>query len=358
MFIANVRSTLLVACLCLLAAAAAHAQGRGELWVGNKRADTAWRIDLDTGRKLGQVDTAAAPHEIAVSPDERWIVVTTYGHDSPGNALTVIDATNQATRAIGLGSHTRPHGARFLPDGQLLVTAEGDGSLLRVDVETGTVAQAIPVGMGTGHMVAVAADGRTAYVSKIAAGTVSRIDLASGRKTAEVSAGKGAEGIGVARDGSVWVTNRADDTVTVHDPDTLSIRATLASAGFPIRLAFSADGQHALVTNATAATLSVFDVATRERVATVPLAPPDVVAGETMLGKGALPIGIAVHPDGERVYVAISGMNRIAVIRTGAWRVTGYWATGAEPDALGIVGARHAAAPAMPSAERAADTPR
>lgn len=61
---------------------------------------------------------------------------------------------------------------------------------------------------------------------------------------------------------------------------------------------------------------------------------------ETMLGQDALPIGIAVDPRGTRACVAISGANRIAVVDPEAWKVAGYWRTGNQPDALGIVGAR------------------
>src|SRR5690606_37970147 len=109
------------------------------------------------------------------------------------------------------------------------------------------------------------------------------------------------------------------------------------SPGFPIRVTFSADGQHALVTNARAATLGVFSVRHRRPVALVPLAETGVEYRETMLGRAALPIGAVADPDGRRVYVAISGGNQIAVVDTGKWKVVERWATSDEPDALAIV---------------------
>lgn len=323
------------ACVCAVSfAAAAH----GELLVGNKSDNTVWRLDLEDGSRLGEIASGQGPHEIAVSPDGRIAIVTNYGHGQPGNSLTVIDtASGLATATIDLGAHPRPHGARFLPDGDLLVTTEQSGALLRVDVAAGKVEQAIDVGGGVGHMVALSRDGKTAYVSKIAAGTVARIDVAGGEKTHETAAGEGAEGIEVAPDGSVWVTNRADDTVTVHDPETLEKRTTLDSPGFPIRVVFTPDGAHALVTNATAGTMSVFDAATHALVATVALKPEGDAFKETMLGKDALPIGVVADPAAPRVYIAISGADRIAVVDTQTWEVTGHWTTGAQPDALGIV---------------------
>lgn len=320
----------------LLAATPAFAAG--ELLVGNKSDDTVWRLSLDDGRKLGEIASGQGPHEIAVA--RGTALVTDYGRANAGTSLTVID-TGSGTKAktIDLGTHPRPHGVRFLPGGgRALVTTEDSGSLLLVDVDAGKVVRAIDVGDGGGHMVALSRDAKAAYVSKIEAGTVSRIDLDTG-KTQEAKAGKGAEGIEVAPDGTVWVSNRAGDTVTVHDPDTLAIRETLPSAGFPIRVAFTPDGRHALVTNARAATLSVFDAAARKHVATVALAPENVEFKDTLLGKAALPIGVVADPSRPRVYVAISGADRIAVVDAKTWQVTDYWKTGAEPDALGIVAA-------------------
>ncbi len=186
-------------------------------------------------------------------------------------------------------------------------------------------------------MVAVSRDGAVAFVSKLKAGSIVRVALRGDAKPLERPAGAGAEGIEVAADGKVWVTNRGAGTVTVHDPATLAIVDTLASPGFPIRVVFTADGRHALVSNARAGNVRVFDVATRKPVATIDVASPGVEARDTMLGKAALPIGIAVHPTRPRAYVAVSGSDRIAVIDTRAWKVMAHWSTGREPDALGVV---------------------
>lgn len=322
-------AAVLIAAMC-----SAHAAPR--LLVGNKSADTVWALDRATGARLAEYATGPAPHEIAVSRDGRTAVVTTYGHQDAHHALTVIDLVDGDTRTIDLGTHGRPHGLQLLADGDALVTTESSGTLLRVDIAGGVVSGVAEVGDGIGHMVAVSKDGAFAYVSKIRAGTVVRVDLATMRATAERPAGAGAEGIVVAPDGRVWVTNRADDTVTVHDPESLDIVATLPSAGFPIRVAFTPDGRHALVTNATAATLSVFDVASRRAVASVALAPADAALQTTLLGNGPLPIGAIVDPDAPRAYVAISGADRIAVIDTREWNVLDYWTSGREPDALAL----------------------
>jgi DNA-binding beta-propeller fold protein YncE len=187
-------------------------------------------------------------------------------------------------------------------------------------------------------MVALSPDAKFAYVTKVNAGTLSRIDLASGIETHERAAGKGAEGVAVSPDGrEVWVANRSDGTLTVHDPGTLALRRRMSSKGFPIRVAFTSDGRHALVVNARVANLAVFDVRTKLRIAVVELAEAGAEYNQTMLGPAALPIGVAVDPVRPRAYVAISGGDRVAVIDTRSWKVVDRWPAGREPDALGFV---------------------
>ncbi|MEI2454605.1 MULTISPECIES: YncE family protein [Lysobacter] len=312
----------------------------GELLVGNKAADTVWRLSLDDGRKLRAFASGRGPHEIAVADDGALAVVADYGDkDAPGHTLTVLDLHGkQPPRRIGLGRHGRPHGLRFLPGGrELLVTTEATSQLLRVDVADGRIVAEIALGEGRGHMVAVSADGASAYVSKIDRGTLSRIDLRRNRKTDEVAAGAGAEGLAVRPgSGEIWVGNREAGTVTVHDPDDLSIRAALDSPGFPIRVAFTADGRYAMVSNARAATLSVFDARRKRLHARVSLAREGVEYRDTLLGRAALPIGAIADPRRPRVYVAISGGDEIAVIDRRRWRVVARWPTGREPDALAL----------------------
>lgn len=314
-----------------------------DLLVGNKSADSVWRLSLRDGSKIGEFRTGQSPHEIAVSSHGRFALVTNYGRQTSGNSLSLLDLVDgKPTRRIDLGEHGAPHGLRILPgDEHALVTTEGSASVLLVDIEAGTVEKAIDVGAGTGHMIALSPDARVAYVTKIAAGSVSRVDLDRGSKRLELAAGRGAEGVAVRPDGKeVWVTNRADDTVTVHDPETLVIRRRMSSKGFPIRVVFTPDGRQALVTNASSATLTVFDARSKLQLARVDLSEADAQYRDTMLGRAALPIGVIVDPNRPRAYAAISGGDVVAVIDTQSWKVVDRWTTGREPDALGIVPGR------------------
>ena len=80
--------TLLAMTACLLAAPIARAD---VLLVGNKSAHTLWAIDLASGEMRAEFDTGAGPHEVEVSSDQRYAVVSNYGErEAAGNSLTVI----------------------------------------------------------------------------------------------------------------------------------------------------------------------------------------------------------------------------------------------------------------------------
>lgn len=329
--------TLLAMTACMVAAPAVTAD---VLLVGNKSAHTLWAIDLASGEKQAEFETGVGPHEVEVSSDQRYAVVSNYGErESAGNTLTVIEwPAGRVVRTIDLGENTRPHGMTFLTGHRIAVTTEGSDSLLVVDIGLGTVVSRTGVGEGVAHMVAASRDGRFAYVTNISAGTLEKVDLHAGKVLQAIVTGEGAEGVAMVDDRrEVWVTNRGSDTVSVVDAESLEVLATLDSPGFPIRVAISPYGKHALVTNARAATLSVFDIRDRELVATVQVADPDAEYQQTLLGTTALPIGVEVTPDGKRAFVAISGGNEVAVIDTANWQIVDRWATGREPDALGVV---------------------
>jgi len=313
----------------------------GTLVVLNKAEASASLIDLPTGRVVATVATGVGPHEAAVSPDGRLAVAANYGAQTPGSTLTVIDvAGGRALRTIALGEHRRPHGLAWLPDGRhLAVTSEQSRALLVVDAIAGTVAAAIDTDQKVSHMVALARNGKRAYVANIESGSVTVIDLEARARLASIQTGAGAEGIALSPDGTtLWVTNREADTVSVVDTAKLEVAATLPSASFPIRAASTPDGKTVLVSNAKSGDLAIFDVATRAerkriKMALDPGSSEGRLFGDQM-GESPVPIGIVVHPSGKTAYVANAHADVIAVVDIDAGRVTGTLKAGKEPDGM------------------------
>jgi YVTN family beta-propeller protein len=140
-----------------------------------------------------------------------------------------------------------------------------------------------------------------AYVSNSADNTVSVIDTAS--QTVAATTGVGALPYGVAVDrttGTAYVTNQDDGTVSVLDGRTGALTRTIALGGRPFGAAVSPDGSRVYVTNMGDDSLVVIDSAT------------GAVLGRAGVAGG--PAGVAVSPDGATLYVARnSGDSLIAL---------------------------------------------
>ncbi len=85
------------------------------------------------------------------------------------------------------------------------------------------------------------------------------------------------------------MANQYEDTVSVIDTATNNIIATVDVGSSPTGIAVSPDGTKVYVTNYDDNTTSVIDTATNNVIATVNV--------------GAGPMGVAVSPDGKKVYV-------------------------------------------------------
>jgi len=319
------------------------------LLVVNKSDDTLSFLDARTGSVRRTVSVGKAPHEVELLADGRTAAVSNYGTQAEaGSSLTLVSLDEPAAKgSIELGAGTRPHGLRALPDGHLLVTAEGTkellivdpGGLRRVDGHAGVIAR-IPTDQQTSHMVVASPDGTRAYVANIGSGSVTAVDLATRKVLRDVPTGKGAEGIDISPSGSeVWVTNRGNDTVSVIDARSLEIAATLKAAEFPIRIKFTPDGKRALVSCARSGDVLVFDVAGRKELLRIRLGLQAVAGSEkhlfaTQFGKSPAPVGLLIAPDGKRAWVASTNADLVSELDLGQSKISRVLAAGREPDGL------------------------
>lgn len=334
--------------LCLVGSLALFAprgeDPKGALVVLNKSDANITLHDPTSGDVLATLDVGAGPHEAATSPDGSRVVVCNYGERTPGTTLTVIDASERKVlRTIDLLEYQRPHGIVFLPDGKrVLVTAEVEKKLLVVNISLGKVESAIDTDQELSHMVAVAPDGKHAYVSNIGSGSISVLDLVAHETIDVVETGAGAEGIAVQpKTGAIWVTNRSANTVSVIDPVTHLIRKQIETGTFPIRVGFTPDGTRALVSCAKDDAVQIYDSASFELVATVSMTAPSVEDAEragrlfgTESEAQAMPIGILVEPSGKLAFIANTMADIVTVIDIPSARVLRRISTGRQPDGM------------------------
>jgi YVTN family beta-propeller protein len=128
-------------------------------------------IDMRTNRSSGiPVDTA--PHSLALSPDQRTIIVACYG----ANVVDFIDPVSlRNTGRLPVG--VKPRYVAFATDGRhAYVVNEGSDSVSVINVATRKVSSVIRVGHSP-RTIGLAPDGRFAYASNGRDNTVSVIDL-------------------------------------------------------------------------------------------------------------------------------------------------------------------------------------
>ena len=222
---------------------------------------------LDTGAS----SIAAGEHPAHVVTDSRG--ERAFVSDSAANLVRVIDL--KAKTEVGqIATDQYPHGLRLSPDGKTLYVANMKGGTVSViDVPTLKETKRITVGKGP-VQVGFSTDGRQAYVSLSAENKLGLIDTASQRLVGKVAVGRTPIQMMAPPDTHhVYVANQGsakhpDDTVSVVDPATAKVVATLKTGQGAHGVASSTDGAYVFVTNIESGTLSVIETATQKVVAT------------------------------------------------------------------------------------------
>jgi YVTN family beta-propeller protein len=250
------------------------------------------------------------PHEAAVSPDGRRVVITNYNKQGAGpqKTLSLIALPGgDVIKTIELGEYRAPHDVRWVDATRVVVTSEANQALLLVNVESGAIERVFKTDAGVSHMLALSSDRTRLYCSNMRDGSVSAFDFKTGQKIKDVKTGKECEGVGVTPDGRwVWAGNRAEDTISIIDTRTLEVTKRIPSAGFPYRVQFTPNGRWALIPHAQASSLVIADVAKQEIVKSIPL-------GLTKIEKPST-AGVFPHPDNRHAFVTVRNDNSMLVL--------------------------------------------
>jgi YVTN family beta-propeller protein len=200
--------------------------------------------------------------------------------------------------------------------GYLLVANKGDQSLAIVDPVAGMAVANIPENGVTGHEVVASPDGLRAFVpiyGKAGVGSPGTdgqllrvLDLAKREIVGTVDFGKGVRphcAVIGPKDGLLYVTTELDNSVTVINPDTLKIVATIPTGQTESHmLALTRDGKRGYTANVGPGTVSVLDVQARKVITIIP------VSKQTQR--------ISLSVDDRRVFTADQTAPRLAVIDT------------------------------------------
>jgi DNA-binding beta-propeller fold protein YncE len=309
----------------------------GTIVSANMTANTASVVDIATGELRATYETGEGPHEVAISHDGRWAVVSVYGNrNSVGHSLLVLDLTGDAApRSIEMGELKRPHGMRFLPgDAKLVVTSEATQRVALVDFLKGTVDTTVSTGQATTHMVVIDAAGKRAFTTNIRAKSVSVIDLVRDSLMRTIDAGEQIEGVAITPDASeVWTGANDAKVVLVFNPATGERIARIEGFGMPYRMSITPDGATAVVSDPGAERVIIVDAKTHRIRQALDMTTLAGVSGDEAAHPS--PQGVILSRDGRFAFVTLKALGKVAVIDVAAGRVVKLLTVGGGSDGVG-----------------------
>ena len=315
----------------------------GLIVVANQEAASATVLDASSLKTLATLNVGVGPHEVAISQDGRWAVVTNYGNkEVQGNTLSVIDlgaSPLAVTRTIDLGEYHRPHGAAFIQDGRkLVVTSETSQKLVVVDFASGRVDTALATNARGAHMIAVRRDGKRGWTANIADGNITEFDLDARRTVRTLPAAPNNEGIATTPGGIlVWVGSNTDKSVTIIDTEKGEKIGTIGGIGSPYRIGISRTGRVAVVNDPGGNSVWLYEIGTNRELARIQLGrekkivmadggPPGIA--------GAGPEGVTFDPIADIAYVTLHETNQVAAIDLVKFTVADVGSVGKGPDGI------------------------
>ncbi|MEK3856225.1 YncE family protein [Cytobacillus sp. FSL H8-0458] len=201
--------------------------------VTNNEDNTASVIDMNSLNVSNTVETGKGPHGFRISSDSKRAYIANMGEDT----VSVINLeTMKEEKRIKVGR--APVTTGITSDGKTLVAAlNGENALAVIDLATDKVDK-IPVGTGPAQ-VYIDEKGQFAYVAnqgteEAPSSSVTVIDLALKKASAEIETGKGSHGVVTSPDNKrVYVTNIFDDTVSIIDKEQNKVIDTIEVKGMP-----------------------------------------------------------------------------------------------------------------------------
>jgi len=269
-------------------------------------------IQTSTNQAVGSIalPAQADPGAIVFSPDGTRAYVA--ANESTVDVVNV--AKMEAVSAIEtLGNVS---GLVISPDGQTLLVPNYSGSQVAAIAEaSGRALANIPVGLsGNYGGAAVSPDGARVYVTST--DSVSVIDTASKKAVTSVPTGLGPVGVVVSPDGTkAYVANSGGNSVTVIDTATFATKQIpMPKFGYPSSIAISPDGTHVYVAGDNVVPdfgttpCYVFAIDTSSNTVVNSIRVP-------------YPSALTVSPDGTKIY-AVGGFVYLYTISTAANAIT------------------------------------
>jgi YVTN family beta-propeller protein len=244
---------------------------------------------------------------------------TAYIANSGADEVLRITAASEAVTTMTVSD--TPYGISVTPDGDQVLVTQRDGNAL-VFINTSDFsdpAYTLPVG-NSPRGVAVEPHGRYAYVANFDDDTVSQISITGRSITDTIDVGDAPSGVAARYDAEnetpvVYVTNYNDGTVTVIGADNQTTVIDVDDG--PMGVAVTPDGSRVYVANSDDDTVSIIDTQTETVIDT--------------LNVGDAPWGVAVGAQGDYIYVTNNFSDTVTVIQTSNNTIARTFSVGDQP---------------------------
>jgi len=277
-----------------------------------------------------QMNDAEFPHHIYMSADrsEMFVAVPgmdlSEGHEGTGGAehemswVLRLEAATGAVLAVAMLDEMN-HNAIPSPDGQSVWTSQmaEPGEVLRLDATTLEVTGEVAVEDMPAE-ITFAADGSRAYVANGGSDTVSVVDPATQEVAATIEVGDNPVGAWPGGDGRFYVDNETGKSISAIDP-ALAQTAQTYELGFTPAFAVTV-GEELWVTDTDGGRVVFFDRASGEE------------TGAVSTGAGAH--AIALSPDGTRAWITNQHDDTVSVVDTATREVAATVTVGAKPNGI------------------------
>jgi ABC-type transport system substrate-binding protein/class 3 adenylate cyclase len=176
-----------------------------DVWVANSQDRTVSRVSAQTNEEVAHYGVGNMPTGVAIGDGTVWV---TNADDGTISQLNATAGKPEGTIQVGSPVHGIAYGGR-----KLWVTDPVGNALVEVSPTSGVVTR---VNVGSGP-TAVAYRNGTVWVANNLDGTVSRVDANSARVTGTFLVGAAPNGIAIAPD-AVWVTDEVTGKLVRVDP--------------------------------------------------------------------------------------------------------------------------------------------
>jgi YVTN family beta-propeller protein len=284
------------------------------LLVANQGDHTLVIVDTESRKVVATVGVDINGHEVIASPDGKFAYVPIYGNSgvgkpgTDGSTVQVIDLqTGRAVHIIDLDKPSRPHCAKFGPDGKLYVSAELTKSIDVIDPSSMKVIAQLPTGQVDSHMFVLTPDGSRAYTANVFAGSVSVADVKKRELITTIPVSKMVQRITISPDGhSVYTHDQDKPRIAVIDTTKNAIATWWDVPGVVYSSAVTPDG-HWLVANALSGKIFAIDASTGKVAHTFDI---PASSGE-----------VIVSPDGSHAFVSCPTAGTVEVLNLKDWQM-------------------------------------